>query len=59
MAQLATKSKPKRAMTDGHASHPRAINEKVRKKVLHRTNSYLMSYTEQNHRPIKQQYDPM
>ena len=58
-AKLVTKSKPKRATTDGHRSYRRAIKETLGKKVLHRVSSYLMSYTEQSHRPIKQRYYPM
>ena len=50
---------PKRATTDGLASYPRAIRENLGKRVLHRVNSYLINYTEQSHRPLKQRYYPM
>ena len=57
-AKKVTGRSPKRA-TDGLASYPRAIRETLGKKVLHRVNSYLINYTEQSHRPIKQRYYPM
>ncbi len=58
-ARLVTGSKPERATTDGLPTYPRAIEETLGKKVLHRVNRYLINYTEQSHRPIKQRYYPM
>jgi putative transposase len=58
-AKIVTGSKPKRATTDGLPSYPRAIKETLGKRVLHRVNDYLINYTEQSHRPIKQRYYPM
>ena len=58
-AKLIAGSKPKRATTDGHPSYPRAIRETLGKSVIHRVNDYLINYTEQSHRPIKQRYYPM
>lgn len=58
-ARLVTGSNAKRATTDGLPSYPRAIRETLGKRVLHRVNAYLINYTEQSHRPIKQRYYPM
>ena len=58
-AKSVTGFSPKRATTDGHTSYPRAIKEVLGKRVLHRVNAYLINYTEQSHRPIKQRYYPM
>ena len=58
-AKSVTGLKPLRATTDGHPSYPRAIKEILGSQVLHRVNAYLINYTEQSHRPIKQRYYPM
>ncbi len=58
-AKLVTGRSPERATTDGHSSYPRAIGEILGKRVLHRVNAYLINFTEQSHRPIKQRYYPM
>ncbi len=58
-AKGVTGLKPKRTTTDGLSSYPRAIRETLGKRVLHRVNRYLINYTEQSHRPIKQRYYPM
>ena len=58
-AKKVTGRSPKSATTDGLPSYPRAIKETLERRVLHRVNSYLINYTEQSHRPIKQRYYPM
>ena len=58
-AKNVTGRSPKRATTDGLPSYPRAIRETLGKRVLHRVNAYLINYTEQSHKPIKQRYYPM
>jgi len=58
-AKSVTGLNPLRATTDGHPSYPRAIKEILGSQVLHRVNAYLINYTEQSHRPIKQRYYPM
>ena len=50
---------PKRVTTDGHDSSPRAIRETLGSDVIHRCNPYLNNRLEQDHRGIKQRYDPM
>ncbi|GLV53206.1 hypothetical protein KDH_00610 [Dictyobacter sp. S3.2.2.5] len=50
---------PDHVTTDGHTSYPRAIREMMGHDVLHRTNTYLNNRLEQDHRGIKQRYDPM
>jgi transposase-like protein len=50
---------PERVTTDGHASYPRAVRETLGDQVLHRTNTYLNNLLEQDHRGVKQWYDPM
>ena len=50
---------PERVITDGHTSYPRAVHEILGGQVLHRTNHYLHNRLEQDHRGIKQRYDPM
>ncbi|HEY4384524.1 MAG TPA: DDE-type integrase/transposase/recombinase, partial [Ktedonobacteraceae bacterium] len=45
--------------TDGHRSSPRAIPETMKKKVAHRTNVYLNTCIEQDHRGIKQRSSPI
>jgi len=51
--------KPNRVTTDGHNSYPKAINSILGKGILHRVNRYLINFTEQSHRPLKQWYYPM
>jgi putative transposase len=44
----------------GHApEHPRAVHEILGSDVQHRTNTYLNNRLEQDHRGVKQRYDPM
>src|ERR1700687_2829 len=50
---------PKHVTTDGHTSYPRAIRETMDSNAQHRTNKYLNNRLEQDHRGIKQRYDPM
>jgi putative transposase len=45
--------------TDGHASYPRAIHERMGSDILHRKNTYLNNRLEQDPRGIKQQDYPM
>jgi transposase-like protein len=48
-----------RVTTDGHNSSPRAIRETLGTRVIHRCHPYLNNRLEQDHRGIKQRYDPM
>jgi putative transposase len=50
---------PERVTTNGHDSYPRAMHETLGSDVLHRTNRYLNTRLEQDHRGIKQRYYPM
>lgn len=50
---------PKQVTTDGHTSYPRAIRETMDSDARHRTSKYLNNRLEQDHRGIKQRYDPM
>jgi putative transposase len=50
---------PEQVTTDGHRSYPRARRETMGIDVLHRTNVYLHTRIEQDHRGIKQRYYPM
>src|SRR3954454_25058380 len=50
---------PQQVTTDGHDSYPRAIREVLGTEVEHRNNAYLNRRIEQDHRGIKQRYDPM
>jgi putative transposase len=50
---------PERVRTDGHDSYPRAIRETLGSEVIHRCNRYLNNRLEQDHRGIKQRYNPM
>lgn len=50
---------PATVTTDGHRSYPRAIRETMGNEVVHWTNVYLNNLIEQDHRGIKQRYDPM
>jgi putative transposase len=50
---------PKQVTTDGHDSHPRAIQEVLGRNVEHRCSAYLNRRIEQDHRGIKQRYYPM
>jgi len=49
---------PERVTTDGHGSYPRAIRETLGEEVTHRCHQYLNTRIEQDHRDIKQRYDP-
>jgi putative transposase len=50
---------PEKVTTDGHASYPRAVREILGSGVQHRTNKYLNTLLEQDHRGVKQRYYPM
>ncbi len=50
---------PARVTTAGPDSYPRAIRETLGSDVLHRTNRSLNHRLEQDHRGMKQQYDPL
>jgi transposase-like protein len=50
---------PDQVTTDGHVSYPRAIRETMGDYVQHRTSKYLNNRLEQDHRGVKQRYDPM
>jgi putative transposase len=50
---------PQQVTTDGHHSYPRAIQEVLGPEVEHRNNADLNRRIEQDHRGIKQRYDPM
>jgi hypothetical protein len=50
---------PEQVTTDGHRSYPRAVRETLGNEVMHRTNAYLNSRIEQDHRGITQRYYPM
>jgi putative transposase len=50
---------PEKVTTDGHDAYPRAIREERGPEVCHRTSRYMNNRMEQDHRGIKQRYDPM
>ena len=50
---------PEKVTTDGHDAYPRAIRETLGPEVQHRTSRYMNNRIEQDHRGIKQRYDPM
>jgi transposase-like protein len=50
---------PEMVTTDKHRLYPRAIREIMGSEVEHRTNKYLNHRLKQDHRGIKQRYDPM
>jgi putative transposase len=58
-ARVVAGQAPTRVTTDGHASYPRAIRESLGETVEHRCNQYLNNRIEQDHRGIKQRYEPM
>jgi transposase-like protein len=58
-AKAVTGVTPKRVTTDGHDSYPRAIRSELGQDVLHRDNAYLNNRLEQDHRGIKDRYQPM
>jgi len=45
--------------TDGHDAYPHAIREILGDGVAHRTSRYKNNRIEQDHRGVKQRYDPM
>ena len=51
--------RPQRVTSDSHPSYPRAVREVMGNDVKHRTNTYFNNRLEQDHRGIKQRYDPM
>ena len=50
---------PEKVTTDGHDAYPRAIRETLGSEVHHRTSQYMNNRMEQDHRGVKQRYDPM
>jgi putative transposase len=58
-AKTVTGITPARVTTDGHDNYPRAIRTELGEAVRHRTNRYLNSRIEQDHRRIKGRYQPM
>jgi putative transposase len=58
-AKTVTGITPARVTTDGHDSYPRAIRTELGDGVRHRTNRYLNNRIEQDHRGIKDRYQPM
>ena len=50
---------PEKVTTDGHDAYPRAIREILGEDVIHRCSQYMNNKTEQDHRGIKQRYQPM
>ncbi len=50
---------PEKVTTGGHDAYPRAIRETLGPQVRHRTSRYMNNRIEQDHRGIKQRYDPM
>ncbi len=50
---------PEQVTTDGHDAYPRAIREILGDGVAHRTSRYKNNRIEQDHRGVKQRYDPM
>ena len=52
-------SVPDQVTTDGHTASPRAIRETMGHAGLHRTTTSLHTRLEQDHRGIKQRYDPL
>jgi len=50
---------PEKVTTDGHDAYPRAIREMLGPEVQHRTSRYMNNRLEQDHRGIKQRYNPM
>jgi putative transposase len=52
-AKAATGSVPDRVTSDGHDAYPQAIRTELGKAVTHRTNTYLNTRLEQDHRGIK------
>jgi len=50
---------PEQVTTDGHDAYPRAISETLGPGVHHRTSRYKNNRIEQDHRGVKQRYDPM
>jgi putative transposase len=58
-ARVVAGQAPQRVTTDGHSAYPRAIREILGEEVEHRCNQYLNNRLEQDHRGIKQRYEPM
>jgi putative transposase len=50
---------PEKVTTDGHDASPRAIRETLGPSVQHRTSRYMNNRLEQDHRGLKQRYDPL
>jgi putative transposase len=49
---------PDRVTTDGHDAYPRPVRRTLGRKVVHRRSRYLNNRLEQDHRGIKQWYNP-
>src|ERR1700759_2562777 len=58
-AKTVTGLTPARVTTDGHDRYPRASRTELGEDVRHRTNQYLNNRIEQDHRGIKDRYQPM
>ncbi len=50
---------PEKVTTDGHDAYPRAIRDTLGPDVQQRTSRSMNTRMEQDHRGIKQRYDPM
>jgi len=50
---------PEQVTTDGHDAYPRAIRETLGPGVSHRSSRYMNNRIEQDHRGIKQRYNPL
>ena len=50
---------PEKVTTDGHAAYPRAIREILGEGVTYRCSQYVHNRIEQDHRGIKERYQPM
>jgi putative transposase len=58
-ARTVTGRVPERVTSDGHDAYPGAIQAELGEEVRHRTNRYLNTHLEQDHRGIKQRLRPM
>jgi len=50
---------PEKVTMDGHDAYPRAIRETLGPEVVHRCSRSMNNRIEQDHRSIKQCYDPL
>jgi transposase-like protein len=58
-ARTVTGRVPERVTSDGHDAYPGAIKAELGEEVRHRTNRYLNTHVEQDHRGLKQRIRPM